>query len=379
MVLDTEVDNLGAALRWAVRREPASALRLAAHLGGYWVIRADEAGLGYLDAALAAAGNGGDVTDRGRARLFRAHLRGARHEHVMAREDAQSAVALFEEVGDEAGLALAYLGLAFFVGSLGEGADAVRTLGEIALEHAERAGDDRLIALALASVANAIPRGERERNLDRAHELLARIGDDREVAHIYINAAYTSLLDARPAESMAYSEIARAAAERLGDVAQTMFVMGNVGVAHLFLGDPGAAEAAFRRQLELCVGAAFEFGADEGLAGLAVVAAAEGRLERAATLLGASAALGYPLPGDQAVYDRVDRDYLAPARAAYGSARWHQVQQTGAALSYEAAIRAALEPMATEASPPLDDRGGAPSVIPLRVRSGSGASSAWRR
>jgi tetratricopeptide (TPR) repeat protein len=301
-----------------------------------------------------------------------------RQRFEKAREDTKSALALFEEARDEAGLSFAYWNLAYLEGSLGAGDDVVRRLGEMALQHAERAGNDRLIAIALAKLATLAPRGERERLLDRARTLLTLVGNDREIVRVYINAAYASLLEDRPAESMAYSEIARAAVERVGDVAQTMFVMGNIGLAHLFRGEVGPARAAFRRQLELCLGQAFEFGADEGLAGLAAVAAAEGRLERAAKLFGAAATVGYPLPGDQPVADRLDRDYVARARTAFGAARWQRAQQTGAALSYEAAIRMALEPAATQASP-MGDRGDAMSVVPLGVRSGSGASSASRR
>jgi predicted ATPase len=376
-VLDAEVDNLSAALRWAIRRAPASAVRLACHLGGYWVIRADASGLGYLDAVL-TAGDGGDAADRGRVLLFRARLRGARHEHVLAREDTNDAVALLEEIGDVAGLAAAYLYLAFLAASLGDADDAVQRLGEIAIQHAERAGEDRLIAMALARLATVIPHGAREENLERARVMLARIGSDREIAQVYINAAYTSLREDHPAESMAYSEIARVAAERLGDVAQTMFVMGNIGIAHLFLGDPEAAGAAFRRQLELCLGQAFEFGADEGLIGLGAVAAAGGHPQRAATLLGASTALGYPLPLDQPVYDRLDRDYFTPARTACGAARWQPAQQAGAALSYEAAIRAALEPPAVEAPSVQHPLDGASTEI-LGVTDDSGASPGARR
>lgn len=379
MVLDGEVDNLSAALRWAIRHDPASAVRLAAHLGSYWAIRADATGLGYLDAVL-ATGNGGEAADRGWVLLFRARMSSPRRRFEMAREDTKSALTLFEEAGDEAGLSFAYWNLAYLEGALGEGAGVVRRLGENALRHAERAGDDHLIAMALAKLANATPRGgERERLLDRAHTLLVLLGNDREIAHIYTNAAYDLLLEDCPAASLAYSEIARAAAERVADVAQTMFVMGNIGLAHLFRGEVGPADAAFRRQLQLCLGQAFEFGADEGLEGLAAVAAAEGHLERAAKLWGAAATIGVPLPVDQPVHDRVDRDYLAAARTAYGAARWHQAQEAGAALSYEAAIRAALEPTAPEASRPVDDRGDAASVTPLGVTSGSGASSASRR
>ena len=234
VALDGEVDNLGAALRWAIGHEPARALRLAAHLGGYWIIRADTAGLGYLDAALAAAGNAADPADRGWALLSRSRMRGARQRFVMAREDAQSALALFETLSDEAGLSSAYGSLAYLEASLGEGVDVVQRLADAALLHAERADDDHLIAMALARLAAGVPHDECERLLDRAHTLLSLVGNDREIARVYTNAAYTSLLEDRAADSMVYSEIARAAAERVGDARQMMFVMGNLGVAHIF-------------------------------------------------------------------------------------------------------------------------------------------------
>ncbi len=238
------MDNLSAALRWATGHEPAHALRLAAHLGGYWIIRADTGGLGYLDAALAAAGTAADAADRGRALLFRAHMRGARQRFEMAREDTRTAVALFEEIGDEAGLSSAHWSLAYLEASLGEGADVVRRLAEVAFQHAERSGDEHLIAMALARLAAGVPHGEGERLLERAHALLSLGGNDREIARVYTNAAYTSLLEDRAAESWAYSQIARATAERVGAVAQTMFAMGNIGVAHLFLGEVAPASCS---------------------------------------------------------------------------------------------------------------------------------------
>ena len=261
-----------------------------------------------------------------------------------------------------------------------------RVLGPIEVWAGERrmslGGPRQLTLLAFlllnAKLADVAPRGERERLLARARELLVGIGNHRDLSRIYTNAAYDSLLEDRPADSMAYSEIARAAAERVGDVTRMMFVMGNIGVAHLFRGEVGPADAAFRRQLELCRGQAFAFGADEGLAGVAAVAAAEGHPERAAKLLGAAATLGFPLPVDQPVYDRLDRDYLTPARMAYGPAQWDHAHQLGGALSYDAAIGIALESVVTRASP-VDERGDATSVVSLGVSGRSGASSPSHR
>ena len=55
-LLDGEIDNIGAALRWGQGRDPDSALRLAGQIGGYWLIRGDGEALVWLDQALQAAG-----------------------------------------------------------------------------------------------------------------------------------------------------------------------------------------------------------------------------------------------------------------------------------------------------------------------------------
>ena len=131
-----------------------------------------------------------------------------------------------------------------------------------------------------------------------------------------------------------------------------MFIFGNIGLANLFSGDAQHAEEAFVRQLRLCVGRAFRYGADEGLAGLAALSAEEDRFEQAALLLGAARAMGYPQVGDQPIDDRLEREYFAPARRRYGAAAWHQHQQHGAALSYDQAINYALNQQSTPPEPP---------------------------
>jgi predicted ATPase/DNA-binding SARP family transcriptional activator len=376
--LDTEIDNLTGALRWATRHAPGDALRLARYLGLYWDVRGDASGIGYLDAVLSADGDDGDPGDRGWVLFLRAHMRGARHEHKEAREDAERAVDLLNDVGDAIGLADAYSCLAYLASSLGDGPEVERNFREAAYQHAQRSGDDRTIGAALGRLALTRPRGERESDLERASELLTRVGDDRSLAAIWLTGAYVALLEDCPAESIAYSEIALAAAERSGSVPNMMLVMGNVGLAHLFLREVPTARSAFMRQLTLCLGQSFQFGADEGLAGLAAVAAAENDPETAATLLGASSALGYPLPADQAVHDRLEREFFAQVRTACGPQRWRRAERAGAALSYDAAIRAALQPQTAEA-PSEPSPGDGASAEVLGATGGSRASSPSRR
>jgi predicted ATPase len=87
-VLDREIDNITAALQWALQQAPEDALRLAGHLGEYWRIRGDPGGLSWLVAALQAAGEHAPAQDRGRAQLGRSQALGVRQPREIARDAA---------------------------------------------------------------------------------------------------------------------------------------------------------------------------------------------------------------------------------------------------------------------------------------------------
>ena len=72
------------------------------------------------------------------------------------------------------------------------------------------------------------------------------------------------------------------------------------------------------------------------------MAAREGEPERAAELLGAARAMGYPPAADQDIYDRLERDYFSTARAGCAAERWRLAETTGSLLSYDEAIAYAL-------------------------------------
>jgi hypothetical protein len=115
------------------------------------------------------------------------------------------------------------------------------------------------------------------------------------------------------------------------------------GLAHLFIGDFRHAREEFERVLRLGVANGFTFAADEALIGLAALAGTQGQPERAARLLGASRAQGYPLEIDRPIFDRIERDHLSAARMRHDPAAWDTAMATGAAMSQDQAIAYALE------------------------------------
>jgi tetratricopeptide (TPR) repeat protein len=106
--LEREHDNLRAALRWACESaRPAMALRLATALERFWVIRGHRTeGLAFLEQALA---NRAEVaTDvRAKALLAAARLAFAQSNYTRGDVLAQESLALFRELGDRGGIALA--------------------------------------------------------------------------------------------------------------------------------------------------------------------------------------------------------------------------------------------------------------------------------
>ncbi|HEX8977382.1 MAG TPA: BTAD domain-containing putative transcriptional regulator [Solirubrobacteraceae bacterium] len=358
-VLDRENDNIKAALQWALQNAPGGALRLVGYLGQYWLIRGDPDGLSWLDAALQAAGDAAPLSDRARAHLRRAQALGMLNQHVAARDVAEQAVLLYREAHDDAGISQAHREVAFRAGLLGD-RKGFRASIEAAYHHARLAGDSGLIGTALARLAYRAPGRRRAAGLEEAAKLLTEAGNYRELASAYLSAAYEALLADRSSEALSLLKVALPAVEKVQNPEYiAMLIWGNVGLANLFLGDLLTARQAFEAQLQLCLGHAFRYGADEGLAGLAAVLAHECQHERAATLLGAARALGYPPVGDQPIYDRLERDFFSPARGRYGTVGWDRGEQVGSDLSYDQAIATALnepnqstEPQANKLSRP---------------------------
>jgi predicted ATPase/DNA-binding SARP family transcriptional activator len=354
-LLDAEIDNLRSALQWALEAAPETCLRLAGQLGKYWRLRPDLEGLRWLDASLEAAGERAPLLDRARARLHHANELSFRHQGSASIDGLRAAAALYRQANDHAGLSETLSSLAVSVGVFGGDQAGERRYALQACDHARSAGDDGLLGRALGKLA--VVSGEQRRAiLEQAAELLIPLGDYRETAIAYSNAAYGSLIEDSIAEATSFLESALRAVGRIEDPLETEIILSNIGLARLFAGDLDHARDAFERALRLCAQHNLRELAGEGLAGLAAVAAAQGRDETAARLRGAARTLGYPPAAlDRRIDNRLERDYLAAARTRYGDAAWDADEQAGARLSREAAIAYALRER-SETHQPHPDR-----------------------
>jgi hypothetical protein len=208
-----------------------------------------------------------------------------------------------------------------------------------------------------------VPPDQRRALHEEACELLTQVGDYRKLAGMYLSAGYAAIIEDRLAEALGLLDTALSVLPRIDSPVTEVLVLGNVGLAKLLSGTPTEARAAFERQLRLCIGRPFRYGADEGLVGLAAVLAAEGQVEQAARLRGAGRAMGYPQRQDEVIDERLEREYFAPARAAFGIAAWRQAERSGARLTYEEAIDLALHRSSPPQSGEADDR--AEDMAPL--------------
>jgi predicted ATPase/DNA-binding SARP family transcriptional activator len=363
-VLGVEVDNLRSALEWALSAAPATSLRLAGQLGRYWELRADPEGLQWLQAALTAAGERAPLRDRARARLRRSNQLAFRHQDAAAIDDLHAALALYSQANDHAGMSETLSMLAIAVGVFADDLAGERRYAQQACRHARIAADDGLLGRALGRLA-AVSGDERGAILEQAAELLIPLGNYREVASTYSSAAYVALTEDRFAEAVSLLDRALSAVARVDDPPETAIILSNTGLARLFVGDLDHAREAFERALRLRAENSLREVADESLAGLAAVAAAQGRYEMAARLRGATRAYGYPPASfDKRIDDRLERDYLAAARTRYGDVTWRADEQAGARLSREQAIAYALGERSDTSQPHTDD-GGARSVTHL--------------
>ena len=357
-VLDAEIDNLRSALHWALQAAPETSLRLAGQLGNYWRLRPDLEGLQWLDTSLQVAGDRAPLTDRARARLHHADQLSFHNQGAAAIDGVAAALALYRQADDHAGISETLSTLAVAVGVFVDDLAGERRYAQEACGHARIAGDDALLGRALGKLA-AVSGDRRRAILEQAAELLIPLGNYRQVASAYSSAAYVALTEDRIAEATSLLDTALQAAGRIEDPWETMTILSNIGLARLFAGDLDHARDAFERALRLCAQHVFSKNAGEGLAGLAAVAAAQGRDERAARLRGAAHTSGYP-PAmfDKRIDDRLERDYLAAARTRCADVPWRDAERAGEGLSLENAIAYALGER-SETIQPQTDEGGA--------------------
>lgn len=253
--LDTEHDNLRAALRWAVERGASeTGLRLAGALGDFWMMRGYLAECrGWLD-AVSTGGEARTSAHFGKVLYWAGHLAREQGDYERAEDLGEESLKLARGVEDEAAVANALhnLGLlALYQNSYEKASECF----EEALEIQRGTGDEvnaSLTLQALGSVAVA------RRDYARAAEL---------------------------------HEEALSMARRIGDPVAIGFAIGMGTLISVGLGDHERAKSLRAEGLGLAARAGHERFVVLYLHASAMISVSEGRLPRAARLWGAAEAL----------------------------------------------------------------------------------------
>lgn len=351
-------DNLRAALRWFVERGAAEeALRLAVVLYWFWARR--EAGWAEYSAWLTQALALSEVTTPSQARARALCTAGlvaiVQGETAAAHRLLEEGVALGRQLDDHAAIAEALLWLGAHAMSRGEYREA-RPLLEESLALWRGLGDAFGVTEVLCNLSRLIicegDHAGARALLDEARALARRQGERRHIGYV---------LEVRGEVAFAAGDLAEAGrlwVESLAHYTELGDPLGIISVAilegrlALRMGDVTRARARYTASLEHQRRAGWQVAASalQALAGLATVAGAEGRADRALRLAGATlagcVARGLRLPEpEQEALDRA----IAPARATLDERTAAVALAEGAAMTLEEAIAEALQDTATHA------------------------------
>jgi predicted ATPase/DNA-binding SARP family transcriptional activator len=342
--LDADIDNLHAALGWAVTQPNAEkALAMTAALGPYWVMRERYAdALDWVEQTLKLPRADAHPALCVRALLTKARCLwhvgwGAQRHAVLA-----AAEGIARRLGDPVLLSQTLQVRADHEIDA-ERIDVADALAHAALHWARAAGDDWEIAK--ASRAKAIAASSmadlRER-VDTAASLLTHVGNVHGLANLLTSAAYAALCLGSERDATVFATRATPITRALDNRSARMINSGNLGLAALLTGETDTASHAFREELTLCRELVVRPQAFEGLRGLAAIAVVNGDGKRAATLVGSADAHRYDIPEDP-VEARLEAAFFEPARKRYGTDAWNAAARKGSAMSFEDVIAYALE------------------------------------
>ena len=353
-LLESEIDNLRAALDWSLSCEPRLALRLAGVLGKYWEVahRAHD-GVHWLRAALDAAGPDAPIGDRARGHIELASVLGSADLRDDAEANGVHGLMLARESGDHALIADALVllsELALHMAQSDSDSAGALALASEAVVLARSTNNAGRVAVALMARANAMALADGADDEYRAAaDALRNVGDQWHLRALNVTAAYRAIIHGRYVDAARLLDETLPLAREADDPWGLLLVWGNLGLVRLFTGDDEGARIAFENQLRICRDQNIREPAPEGLGGLAAIAAHRHQFERAAHLLGAATALGSI--GHHDVTAKLEQQFFDTARARLGHRRWTEAMQAGHLLAFHDAIKLAIAG-ATDRAPP---------------------------
>ncbi len=306
--LESELDNLRAAMVWALGAQPLDALRIAARMEDFWATRGRYSeGRQWLERAGALTPDA-PAADRALALEVAGRLAWYQADYDRALPALEEALRLYRQLHDDTGVA-----------------NVQRLRGNCLSD----LGDSR----------RAIPFYEESLALYR------KLGMHWGVASGLNNLANLAHKDGDYARARAMYEESLAVDREVGDPFNSIVVLNNLGSLSLREGDHPAARNRFVESLRLSHDLGNKRGIAFNLVGLAQLAVASGQPELAVRLFGAAEALrekiGLPLPEE----DRAESERsLGQARAALTPEAFAAAFEKGKGLSLDDAVALALQP-----------------------------------
>jgi DNA-binding CsgD family transcriptional regulator/tetratricopeptide (TPR) repeat protein len=355
--LDAEDATMRQVLAWAVEHDPATAARLAAALGWWWLLRGRLPGqYGLLREASGRAETGSEDWCAAQlwlilAALFCADLAGTL-EHATALREAAA------DRGPSRALADGLMGRATALGNMGQAAEAADQAGRslaVAREIGYRAGE--ILALGVLSFA---ARGSED--MDRAVQFArqaAQITDRVPGSYVrWSSYVLTGTLimagDMAAADEVCAAGLTRA--REASDVTSQWGLLPQMVLLDLHAGRVQDAAAHLREGLQIAARTGGRMELVNGLDMCGHLCAATGRPAETVTLWAATAALlGHDGIADAPADVRRREEPLRAARVALGPERTRAAEDRGAAMSLATAAEYALmltTPSAQQAPPP---------------------------
>jgi predicted ATPase/DNA-binding winged helix-turn-helix (wHTH) protein len=345
---DVEIDNFRVALDWLFQTLDLDwGLRLCAALFRFWDMREHlTEGRVRLETVLRLAG-AERSKERARVGHFLGALATAQGDYPAAEHFLQQSLSLYEELGDQSGIAASLNALAITARDRGDYSSAQSNF-ERSLACWRLLSDRLAVARCLHNLANVVKvRGDYPRArwaLREATEIFAELGDRTGAAWSINQQGDIERAQNDMAAARALYERALAAFRDAGDPWGSARSLTDLAYIDCEQGNHLAAYAAYREALEIFAGLGHRRGMARALEGSACLALARGHAARALKLAAAAARLrqliSAPLP--QAEQSKLDQTLL-PAWKSLSETEGKRAWSEGSVMGLEKAIQYSLE------------------------------------
>jgi tetratricopeptide (TPR) repeat protein len=315
--LDTEHDNIRAALDWSQAEEVEAGLTLAGSIWMFWFVRGYHAeGRAQLANAMTALNPNRCVDERGRAANGAGVLASIQGDYDAARPLFEECAAISRQTGDRKALATALNNLAAVEMEQGRYSSA-RTLQEEGLAITRELNDLRGIALALGNLGLiALDKGDfvtARMNFEESLSLCRSVGDRRSVSTALTNLGAVACDEGDFSTGCKLYEESLAISEELGDRWSIGTSLLNLGIATCFQGDHLTATRLLRESLTILGELGDRRNIASSLEGIAAVSAALGNPTEAATLWGTAERLREEIGAPMSQIERSQYEKVASA------------------------------------------------------------------